>query len=147
MGMYPLLLKGTFDPFWERFAERDVPLVIHVGTEGAWRKPVPSSFGNNGQASPTHQSDAPRDAHSFLGIGFAPGLFLGALVLDGVFQRIPGLRVCVAELGAVWVPSWLRQLDHAARAFRHAQPEGAVEVVGGRVARHLHEATFARYCP
>ena len=114
-----------YDPFWERFAERGVPMVIHVGTEGAWRKPVPSSFGNNGLSSPTHQSDAPRDAHSFLGIGFAPGLFLGALVLDGVFQRIPGLRVCVAELGAVWVPSWLRQLDHAARAFRRAQPEVA----------------------
>ena len=114
-----------YDPFWQRFAERGVPLVIHVGTEGAWRKPVPSSFGNNGLGSPTHQSDAPRDAHSLLGIGFAPGLFLGALVLDGVFQRIPGLRVCVAELGALWVPSWLRQLDYAARAFRGAQPEVA----------------------
>ena len=112
-----------YDPFWERFAERGVPLVIHVGTEGAWRRPIPSSFGNNGLPSPTHQSDAPRDAHSFMGIGFAPGLFLASLVFDGVFGRIPGLRVCVAELGGTWVPSWLYQMDHALRAFRRNQPE------------------------
>jgi predicted TIM-barrel fold metal-dependent hydrolase len=50
-------------------------------------------------------------------------LFLGSLVFDGVFDRHPNLRGCVTELGATWVPSWLRQLDHAARAFKRAQPE------------------------
>lgn len=112
-----------YDPLWERFAERNVPFSIHVGTEGAWRNPVPASFGNNGSQRQTHQGNAPRDAHSFLGIGFSPGLLLGALVYDGVFDRIAGLRACVSELGATWVPSWLRQLDHAAKAFRRSQPE------------------------
>ena len=43
---------------------------------------------------------------------------LNALVIDGVLQRHPDLRIGVIEVGASWIPSWMRQLDSAHEAFR-----------------------------
>ncbi len=43
---------------------------------------------------------------------------LNALVIDGVLQRHPNLRIGVIELGASWVPGWMRMLDSAHEAFR-----------------------------
>jgi predicted TIM-barrel fold metal-dependent hydrolase len=43
---------------------------------------------------------------------------LNALVIDGVLQRHPELRIGVIELGASWVPGWMRMLDSAHEAFR-----------------------------
>ena len=107
---------------WARFAERRTPFVLHVGAEGAFR-PVPLGFRDNGLVRPARTDDAPGDAHALMAIGFAPSLFLAALVFDGVFQRFPALRCGVTELGASWVPSFLRQLDHSLRSFRRLQPE------------------------
>jgi predicted TIM-barrel fold metal-dependent hydrolase len=111
-----------YDAVWARFAERRTPFVLHVGAEGAVR-PVPLSFTNNGLPQRLRNDDAPRDAHALAAVGYAPMLFLSALVFDGVFARFPALRCGVTELGASWVPSFLRQLDHSLRAFRRLQPE------------------------
>jgi predicted TIM-barrel fold metal-dependent hydrolase len=43
---------------------------------------------------------------------------LNALIVDGVLMRHPGLRVGIIELGATWVPGWMRTLDSAHEAFR-----------------------------
>jgi predicted TIM-barrel fold metal-dependent hydrolase len=53
---------------------------------------------------------------------FAPQMFLSAMVFDGVFERFPELRGGVIELGAGWVPEFLRYLDLAHRAFRKSDP-------------------------
>ncbi len=44
------------------------------------------------------------------------------LTLDGVFERFPELRCGVIELGASWVPGFLRQLDAAARHMGKNEP-------------------------
>jgi predicted TIM-barrel fold metal-dependent hydrolase len=42
------------------------------------------------------------------------------MLFDGVFDRFPNLRIGVIEQGAVWVPSWMRQMEAAFDAFsRH----------------------------
>jgi predicted TIM-barrel fold metal-dependent hydrolase len=43
---------------------------------------------------------------------------LGTLIFDGVFDRFPQLKWGAIELGAAWLPGWLRALDSAAHAFR-----------------------------
>lgn len=44
------------------------------------------------------------------------------MIFDGVFERFPDLRVGVIEQGAVWVPSWARQMESAFEAFaRHEE--------------------------
>jgi predicted TIM-barrel fold metal-dependent hydrolase len=43
---------------------------------------------------------------------------LGTMIIDGVLDRFPRLRIGVIEQGASWVPGWMRSLDSAADAFR-----------------------------
>ena len=46
---------------------------------------------------------------------------LAMLILDGVLDRFEGLRIGVIEVGASWLPGFMRQLDSANEAFaRHA---------------------------
>jgi predicted TIM-barrel fold metal-dependent hydrolase len=48
-------------------------------------------------------------------------VFLGVLILDGLFDRHPRLRGGCIEQGAGWVVSWLHHLDYAQRAFRRTE--------------------------
>src|SRR5215469_11621806 len=42
---------------------------------------------------------------------------LAFLIIDGVMDRFPNLKFGAIELGASWVPSWMRFMDSAAAAF------------------------------
>jgi predicted TIM-barrel fold metal-dependent hydrolase len=46
-----------------------------------------------------------------------PAQTIAALILDGVLERFPRLKIGVIEQGATWVPGFMRQLDAAHRAF------------------------------
>ena len=48
--------------------------------------------------------------------------FLSMLVLDGVLERHPTLRGGAIELGAGWVSSMLRRLDHAVSIWQRSEP-------------------------
>jgi len=47
---------------------------------------------------------------------------VAALIIDGVFERYPRLKFGAIELGASWVPSWMRFMDSAASAFIKNEP-------------------------
>ena len=47
-----------FDPIWARFAEQDVPLLVHIAVNGHY-DPVSPSFKNNGRVSTAVGGDAP----------------------------------------------------------------------------------------
>jgi hypothetical protein len=49
--------------------------------------------------------------------------FISAMVLSGVFERHRKLRGAAVELGATWVPSFLKILDNTVHAFSRVQPE------------------------
>ena len=42
---------------------------------------------------------------------------LATMIFDRVFDHFPRLKVGVIEQGAVWMPSWMRQMDSALEAF------------------------------
>ena len=47
---------------------------------------------------------------------------LATLIFDGVLERFPELRIGVIEQGAIWLPSWVRQMESAVDAFgRHEE--------------------------
>lgn len=51
--------------------------------------------------------------------------FLSAMVLQGLFERLPTLRFCATEPGAEWVVTMLRRVDQAQRSFRKTEPDVA----------------------
>jgi predicted TIM-barrel fold metal-dependent hydrolase len=42
---------------------------------------------------------------------------LATMIFDGVFDRFRDLKFGAIELGAAWVPGWMRSMDSAASAF------------------------------
>ena len=57
---------------------------------------------------------------SYMAISSAPLQALSMLIFDGVLERFPNLKIGVIELGAVWIPGFMRQLEAAFLAFeRH----------------------------
>ncbi|HJM73552.1 MAG TPA: amidohydrolase family protein, partial [Acidimicrobiales bacterium] len=104
-----------FDPVWARFAQRDVPLLVHIAVNGRY-EPVTPSFKNNGRGSTAAGGDAPDSNLGLVAMNNSAELFLSAMILDEVFERHDGLRCLSLEHGASWVPGWLHKLDFVERS-------------------------------
>ena len=107
------------DVFWDVLASNDTPFVLHVGGGG---KLLDRAFHNNGMPVTDHLGGGENiRSKDYLAIYHSPALFLGALILDGLFERFPTLRGGCIEQGAGWVVSWMHHLDYAQRAFRRTE--------------------------
>ena len=71
-----------------------------------------------------------------MSISSPPVQALSTLIFDGVFDRFPDLKMGVIELGAAWLPSFMRQLEAAFEAFgRH---ETRLQNLGLRPSQYVH---------
>jgi predicted TIM-barrel fold metal-dependent hydrolase len=107
------------DPVWARAQEAEVPVVFHVGGTGDL---IEAAYFRNGLPVPPdfHGGEENFRSVDYMGIPGPPAQTLATLIFDGVFDRFPQLRFGVIEQGAIWVPSWLRQMEAAFDAFvRH----------------------------
>ena len=104
-----------FDRVWAQAQEAGVPIVMHVGGE----TPMPPVYKKNGlpPVPDFHGGDANFTSVSFMAIPYAPMQTLAVLIIDGVLERFPNLKFGAIELGASWVPGWMRSMDSAADAF------------------------------
>ena len=111
----------AFDAVWARAQEARLPVVMHVATP---ELVMPPQHRNNGLPPEPdfHGGGENFRSVSYMAISSAPMQALSMLIFDGVLERFPDLKVGVIELGAVWVPSFMRQLDAAMAAFeRHEE--------------------------
>jgi len=103
-----------FDPLWKRCAEAGVPVCIHVVVR----------FG--GAAVPFagwHQAGAGLLFGFILG---APGQIIPTLttmVLDGLFDRVPDLKVVCVEAGCGWAAYLMDRLDEKHAVFGEYAPK------------------------
>jgi predicted TIM-barrel fold metal-dependent hydrolase len=105
----------AFDPIWAQAQEAGLPILFHVGGE---EKLNPDYF-NNGlpRVKDFHGGEENFTSVSFMPIPNSVMQTLACLIIDGVMDRFPKLKFGVIELGASWVPSWMRFMDSAAAAF------------------------------
>jgi uncharacterized protein len=109
------------DGVWAQAAEADIPVVFHVGGTGTLIDP---HYFVNGLPVPPdfHGGEENFRSVDYMGIPGPPAQTLATMIFDGVLERFGGLRIGVIEQGAIWVPSWLRQMESAFEAFaRHEQ--------------------------
>ena len=67
-------------------------------------------FDNGRPAVPDfHGGDTNFKSIDYLSIPLPVMQTLNALIIDGVLMRHPALRIGVIELGATWVPGWMRR--------------------------------------
>lgn len=125
----------AFDAVWAQAQDAGIPVVMHVATPDLV---MPPQHRNNGLPPEPdfHGGGENFRSVSYMAISAAPLQALSMFVFDGVFERFPELRMGVIELGAVWVPSFLRQLEAAMDAFdRH---EERLKKLSLRPAEYIH---------
>ena len=106
----------SLDPVWARAQEAQIPVVFHVGGTGELIDP---SYFVNGLPIPPdfHGGEENFRSVDYMGIPGPPAQTLATMIFDGVLERFPELRIGVIEQGAIWVPSWMRQMESAFDAF------------------------------
>jgi uncharacterized protein len=128
-----------FDPVWQAFCTLNVPFLLHVGPNSSTKI---AAYENNGQPRPKDITGAEGGENlrvrDFLLLSVGPQQFLSTLVFDGVFARFPRLRGGVIELGAGWVPEYLRALDLSQRIFKRTDP--SVEALPMKASDYIRRA-------
>ena len=105
----------AFDPVWAMAQEAGLPIVFHVGGE---EKLDPAYFENGlPRVKDFHGGEENFTSVSYMPIAHSVMSTLAALIFDGVLDRFPRLKFGAIELGASWVPGWMRNMDSAAVAF------------------------------
>jgi predicted TIM-barrel fold metal-dependent hydrolase len=100
-----------FDPFWARAEEAGLVAAVHIGVSG-----YTHFFGREWGEDP-NVTEQTMTAFQFLTcFGGRPAQdTLAALVLHGLFDRFPRLRVASIENGSDWVPPLLKNLEKVGR--------------------------------
>lgn len=91
------------DRFWAAAADLDVPISLHVGTDRADARVGAAAFRLNVQEVPPS---------AFVNKDYQVRQALGDLILAGVFERHPNLRVGTVEHELAWIPFFLEQMDY-----------------------------------
>jgi predicted TIM-barrel fold metal-dependent hydrolase len=94
-----------YDEFWEAAIELGLPLSFHILT-----------------MRPEH-TRGPKMA-TFLSIVRGCQDVMAMLVMGGVFERHPRLKIVCAEADAGWVPHFMYRMDHAYKRHRFWLPAG-----------------------
>jgi len=98
------------DPLWALLAAAQVPVTLHIGGQegffgsSAWQQTEllrPGTFSDGEPVGP----------HMLATMQLAPQNYLACMLFGGVFDRHPGLRVGVIELGAMWVGPFVDLLE------------------------------------
>jgi predicted TIM-barrel fold metal-dependent hydrolase len=116
------------DAVWSAACDAGIPIVFHVGGTGDLIDPA---YFRNGLPIPPdfHGGDENFRSVDYMGIPGPPAQTLATMIFDGVLDRFPDLRLGVIEQGAVWVPSWMRQMEAAFDAFwRHEERLRALSI-------------------
>ena len=119
----------SYDPLWAAFEDLDIPVNLHGGTG------TPDYGDLHGTGGLVQLAEA----------SFFSQRPLVHLLLGGVFERFPRLKVVMTELGCHWVPQWLRQLDGIVSRLRGGVT-GELRFAEGTVTTMLPSEYFARNC-
>jgi predicted TIM-barrel fold metal-dependent hydrolase len=106
---------GLF-PVWAAAQEAGIPVVFHVGGGG---RLLDKNYFQNGLPMVTDFHGGAENFRSvdYMAIPVPPMQTLATMIFDRVFDHHPRLKVGVIEQGAVWLPSWMRQMEAALEAF------------------------------
>ena len=123
---HPPLYDEFFDPFWAKCVELDMPLLMH----GGYGSQV-NDYGKKYEKVIKQMEAAGRTnlleeflhyAKDFFELDLKPRRAMWQMMLGGVFDRHPGLKLMLTELRADWAPATLAHLDSVYLAHRDQVP-------------------------
>jgi predicted TIM-barrel fold metal-dependent hydrolase len=139
----------AMDDFWALLEKHDVPLVTHVGNEeglfasAVWKKNVPSfALGK------TQSIELGLEPYSFATLHYTAGHFLTVLILGGVFERFPRLRLGMIEQGSSWLGPAADSLDMWARDVYYNRLKGHISMLPSEyISRNVRVTPFNDFEP
>jgi predicted TIM-barrel fold metal-dependent hydrolase len=148
----PALVDGKalshpdLDRAWAAFVHHGVSPVFHVADQ-------PRVFADGWYGEPAGRDPARREADAFaldaIFLYVPAALATTDLIVNGVFERHPDLRLGIVELSAVWVPMYLMMLDGGSQFV--ARLTGHDRVLRHRPSdyfrRHVRVSCFAYELP
>ncbi|MBT6274354.1 MAG: amidohydrolase [Chromatiales bacterium] len=96
--------SDIYDPFWQACVDLDLPPSFHILTSGDGVS-IANVRGHK--------------LNSFMGIIRANQDIMGMLILGGVFDRNPKLKIVCVEADAGWVPHYIHRMDHGYEYHRY----------------------------
>ena len=103
--------QRQFHPIYAAAERHDLPIAIHIGTEGAGTVYAPTAVGHPSHYVEWHVCHA----HSLQA-------HLASFLFEGVFERFPRLRLVLVEGGVAWLPAMLWRMDQVWKALRSEIP-------------------------
>jgi len=133
----------VYDPLWALLQDSGVPLMLHIGLGGG--RIIRPAFHRNGRRVTDFLGGGENlRSKDFMALHGAAEIFLACMVLDGVFERFPGLRCGCIENGAMWAVPLLRRLDLAQDMFQKSEPDLALPLRASEyVRRQVRFTPFA----
>lgn len=112
---------STWDPFWARLQEANVPAVMHLGGGGliSLKDPDPMlperAWGNaeSLKVMPAERGGGEEAVSPYflLVAHIPPEIYLQTMVMGRVFERFPDLRFGIFEYGTAWIGPCVERMD------------------------------------
>jgi predicted TIM-barrel fold metal-dependent hydrolase len=122
----PALSDEYWDPYWSRCAELGVAVAIHAGYGSEQMEFMSSIEAIKRKLDAAGGGDfidaIINNDEGFFSLDLRPRRAMWQMMLGGVFDRHPDLRLVMAEVRADWLPATLRHLDSTFEAARDDVP-------------------------
>ena len=104
--------SASYDPFWAAAQVLEMPLSLHVITE---RNQAPRAKGERpaGERTPRHMVAL----SGYMSLIHQVQRSMSDIILSGVLERFPSLKIVSAENDIGWLPHYMYRLDHAFEKF------------------------------
>jgi predicted TIM-barrel fold metal-dependent hydrolase len=107
---------SLLDPLWRLLEENDIAVTLHIGTEFFFLDPrwmIAETFQDLFQSPEIPNANI----QLFSTVHMSLDNYVSAMVLGGVFERFPRLRLGLLEVGAHWVGGAARRMDMYVKVF------------------------------
>ena len=115
----PPVYDDAWDPFWSLAEEVDIPIGFHLVVEVRRERR---------EQAPGADAQHPLVAGAIRTTVNAPGMQLmdpmSGLVLLGILDKHPNLKLVMAEAGLAWVPHFIQSLDFFCKRVKSGRPVG-----------------------
>lgn len=132
---------SNMDPLWKLLEDNDVAMTLHIGTEFFFLDPR-WTFAETFQDLFQSPEIPNTNVGMFATCHMAIDNYVSAMVLGGVFERFPRLRVGLFEVGAHWVGPACRRMDMYCQVFPGAHAAKMELKPSEYVARNIRVSPF-----